>query len=268
MAHNITDSRQIESQTRRTFFVRCLQTTCFLASLSGLLTVPSRGTENETTITGSWKVVSIGQRKLMPRESITLVLKANDECFGKSTVNRYGGSYQEAPNADRSFSNIRQTKMAGLPEAMELESLWFNTLEQVSRIERINTTLNFYRDKDLLASLKEITMEGKWQLSKLDQTEDNTNFETVSLEILEDGAFSGMAGVNRMNGQLSQDSTNYFQRIRTTRKAGPPELMKLESNLLSALAKVNRYESTGDTLSLYENDKLLMEFQQQPEEPK
>lgn len=111
-------------------------------------------------------------------------------------------------------------------------------------------------------------MEGKWQLSKLDGMEDNANFEKVSLEISEDGTFSGMAGVNLMNGQLTEDSTNYFQRIRTTRKAGPPELMRLESGLLSALAKVNRYESTGDTLSLYENDKLVVEFQQQPEEPK
>ena len=268
MAQEHADFREIASQPRRIFFVSCMQTVGFLASLSALLTAPLKGAEDQTSIAGSWKVVLIGQRKILTSESIALVLKAKNECHGKSTVNRYGGSYQEASNAGNCFSNIRQTKMAGPPEAMELESLWFNTLEQVNRIERVNTTLNFYRDKELLASLEEITMEGKWQLSKLDGMEDNANFEKVSLEISEDGTFSGMAGVNLMNGQLTEDSTNYFQRIRTTRKAGPPELMRLESGLLSALAKVNRYESTGDTLSLYENDKLVVEFQQQPEEPK
>jgi hypothetical protein len=44
--------------------------------------------------------------------------------------------------------------------------------------------------------------------------------------------------------------------------------MKLENGLLTALSKVNRYESTSDTLALYEDDSLLVEFQQQPEQPK
>jgi len=266
MTQKIVDFRQIDSQTRRTFFVRCLQTVGFLASLSGLLTVSSRGDEPQTLI-GSWKVISIGNRKLQSSENIALVLNAKNEFYGKSTVNRYGGSYQ-APNAGNCFSKIRSTKMAGLDDAMELESEWFKTLEQVNQIERIGTKLNFYREKELLASLEELTMVGKWLLSKLDGMDDNANFEKVSLEILEDGTFSGVAGVNLMNGQLSKDSKNYFQRIRTTRKAGPPELMKLENGLLTALSKVNRFESTGDALVLYEDDSLLVEFQQQAEQPK
>lgn len=220
----------------------------------------SSADEPNREIGGSWRVVSIGDRKLKDDEKISLILSPDNSFYGQSTVNNYGGTYND-PNSPNSFSKIRQTLRAGTQEAMDLETLWLKTMERTNRIVRKDANLNFYQDDTLLATLSAVTMVGTWKLSKIDQVEDEANFPKVSLVISADGRISGTAGVNRMIGQLGSSPDKLFDKVGTTRMAGPPELMKLEQGFLKALRSINRYENSGNTLSLYADDKLLLQFE-------
>jgi len=220
----------------------------------------SRADEPKMEVGGSWRVISIGDRKLKDDEKISLILSPDNSFHGQSTVNNYGGTYND-PNSSSRFSKIRQTRRAGSQEAMDLETLWLKTMERTNRIVRKEANLNFYQDDILLATLSAVTMTGTWKLSKIDQVEDESNFPKVSLVISAEGRISGTAGVNRMIGQLGSSPDKLFDKVGTTRMAGPPELMKLEQGFLNALRSVNRYENSGNTLSLYADDKLLLQFE-------
>ncbi|MBN8643831.1 MAG: META domain-containing protein [Planctomycetes bacterium] len=79
--------------------------------------------------------------------------------------------------------------------------------------------------------------------------------DPVGFSIAPDGALSGYTGVNRMSGRLDPAAvpSGGFRvgPIATTRRAGPPERMKLEADFTAALDLAARFTLSGDTLSLF-----------------
>jgi putative lipoprotein len=77
-----------------------------------------------------------------------------------------------------------------------------------------------------------------------------------TMQFPEANRVSGLAGVNRYSGEVTF-STNggiAFGPMITTKMAGPPEAMALESNFLDALSLVTRADLSGGKLKLISAD--------------
>jgi len=74
--------------------------------------------------------------------------------------------------------------------------------------------------------------------------------------------FGGNAGCNRMFGGVSVSGKNIdFSGIGTTRIfCSQPGVMKLEGDFTRALERVTRFEKTGNNLSLYARNRLVLRF--------
>ena len=69
---------------------------------------------------------------------------------------------------------------------------------------------------------------------------------------------SGSTGVNRINGgYLLDGDALHFGALASTRRAGPPELMELETRFLKALERTQSTRLDGNTLELREGDTVL-----------
>ncbi|SUO94332.1 META domain-containing protein [Suttonella ornithocola] len=93
---------------------------------------------------------------------------------------------------------------------------------------------------------------GYWQLT---QAEIDGKTLIISAPItlsVHNGEFSGQSGINRYRteAKLQNGSLEVDNNIQTTRMAGPVNEMRLESDYLSALRRVNHYQRNGETLSL------------------
>lgn len=76
-----------------------------------------------------------------------------------------------------------------------------------------------------------------------------------------EGGLSMFGGVNRLSGSyaLVHNSVTMGQLI-STKMAGPPELMKLESEFAKTMASVNNFHVHGDELELFHDSKLVATF--------
>ena len=74
--------------------------------------------------------------------------------------------------------------------------------------------------------------------------------------------FSGNAGCNRMFGSLSVSGRNInFGGVGTTKMyCSDRGVMKLEADFTRALERVTRFEKTGNNLSLYARNRLVLKF--------
>ena len=64
---------------------------------------------------------------------------------------------------------------------------------------------------------------------------------------------SGYTGVNSLvGGYQTSGATLAFSQLATTRRAGPPPAMELESSVLHALEATRAYRIAGETLELYD----------------
>lgn len=81
----------------------------------------------------------------------------------------------------------------------------------------------------------------------------------MTLQINEDGQFSGSAGCNRYTGSLTTTNAGLeFSGIATTRMACPGEAMAREDAYLKALGEVRRMEPGNDRLQLMNADGVLL----------
>jgi heat shock protein HslJ len=70
------------------------------------------------------------------------------------------------------------------------------------------------------------------------------------LSVEAQGRVSGFSGVNRFSGALDPDGERVFPPLATTRRAGPPEAMALETAFLSALGNAAAVELGEKRLTL------------------
>jgi heat shock protein HslJ len=107
-------------------------------------------------------------------------------------------------------------------------------------------------------------LTGEWKLVKLGD-DDVKAAEPPTLSVTEEGKVSGFAGVNRFFGGRAKEKT-LFGPLAMTRKAGPPELNKLEVAYTAALAEVTRFTIDKDKLTLLTEDKPRLVFERIPKE--
>lgn len=76
---------------------------------------------------------------------------------------------------------------------------------------------------------------------------------------------SGFTGCNRMFGQYTlSGQTLYFNAMGTTKMACPGAPMEIEKRVLGALTRTRSFTIVGDTLSLRDDDAVLLRFRAGP----
>ena len=77
----------------------------------------------------------------------------------------------------------------------------------------------------------------------------------------------GSTGVNRFFGKFAQEGDKLFgDGIGMTRRAGPPEAMKVERDYVNALQAVTQYRTEEEQLILESGDKIKLVFKVAPKE--
>jgi heat shock protein HslJ len=101
----------------------------------------------------------------------------------------------------------------------------------------------------------------RWELTEINGS--RVYSSRAHLEIADsDTRFSGNAGCNRMFGTVSITGRNItFGNVGLTRMfCGERGVMKLETDFTRALERVTRFERTGNNLSLYARNRLVLKF--------
>ena len=80
------------------------------------------------------------------------------------------------------------------------------------------------------------------------------------------GRVNGFSGVNRFGGSVESAEAGelHFGQMMSTKMAGPPEQMALESSFLSALTRADRYVVTDVELIFSAGEKMVVQFKSEP----
>lgn len=110
-------------------------------------------------------------------------------------------------------------------------------------------------------------IDGEWLLEKLGGKDVASmlgqGMKAPSLNFGKDGSISGFSGVNRLMGSVKAEDLMQgkldLSRLASTKMAGPPEAMKLESDFLGSLQKVTgfNFDKAGG-LNLTQGKDVLM----------
>ena len=109
-------------------------------------------------------------------------------------------------------------------------------------------------------SLDESSLLGEWKLREIGGQEIPAPLE-AKFALEPEGRVHGHSGVNRMSGTWTLDGDTFrFGPLATTRMAGPPEAMELESRVHEALGRVAKaaIDEQGHLRLSSEKDKLLL----------
>ena len=106
--------------------------------------------------------------------------------------------------------------------------------------------------------------EGPWELTRLGDIEMHSGMPRPTL-VVADGGVSGFAGVNQFNGSLAAEGPFLFTPLATTRMAGPPPAMELETRYLAALQQATAWKVEGDGLVLSAEGIEVLEFRRAPD---
>ena len=109
------------------------------------------------------------------------------------------------------------------------------------------------------------TLDGRvWVLEKLQKRPGKPPADKKPITIEFDPAnkrASGYTGVNRFHAPYDLDGTHLkFGALVMTRRAGPPEAMKLEAEILAVLEKTDRVKIEADRLTLQRGDEHLASY--------
>ena len=98
----------------------------------------------------------------------------------------------------------------------------------------------------------DVSMQGSWQLKSLGNEPITEGVELPSLKVTPDGKVTGFTGVNRLAGQLATEGEKLLGPLMTTRRAGPPAAMKVESAFLKALGRATQVKQRSDGIELFD----------------
>lgn len=104
----------------------------------------------------------------------------------------------------------------------------------------------------------EALLIGDWVLVAIDDEPIPDGKGSPTLNVVP-GAITGFAGVNRYQSAPARDLATLFGPLATTRMAGPPAAMELESRFLAALG------AATDAYVLEENQVLVLQSEDQPD---
>lgn len=102
--------------------------------------------------------------------------------------------------------------------------------------------------------------EGAWKLVQLGDLHLHAGIEAPTLVVAGDEV-SGFAGVNRYTGRLADEGEFLFGPLASTRMAGPPAAMELETRYLSALQQATGWRVEEGQLRVVSGDDLVAVFE-------
>jgi len=100
-------------------------------------------------VTGEWSLTAIDQNPLSSGSSPTLVFEPDGRCRGSTGVNKFNAvaNFEKLTEGWLSIGPASVTRMAGPSEAMVLERLFLERLENVSTFKVEGDTLHMYAGK-------------------------------------------------------------------------------------------------------------------------
>ncbi len=216
-------------------------------------------------LAGEWIVKELAEAKIPTGvKALTLTIKQDGSVAGFGGVNRFFGKL--ATDGKKLFGPIGSTRKAGPAEAMKIESTFFKALEKATASNPTDEQLELLdsHGKVLMKFVKapaKPALTGEWVLHSLSGEAIPAEIKTPTLTINEDGSLAGFGGVNRFFGKVAADDKKLFGPIGSTMMAGPPEAMKVESQLFQAFEKATRATSADGKLQLLDSaDQVLAEF--------
>jgi heat shock protein HslJ len=205
-------------------------------------------TVKDVPVDGFWSISVYGADGYFhknDRDAYTLnniTAKKNED--GSVTV-QFGGDANAAPNVLPITPGWNYMVRLYRPRKEILEGTWQFPEAQPANGER-----------------GEVMLSGSWVLTKLNGKsiagrDITLEFDTTAVRA------SGSTGVNRWSGgyKLNGQSIEFGPLI-STRRAGPPEAMKLEHEFTQSLEKVTTAAVKGERLVLSAGDKTLLVFEQ------
>ena len=105
-----------------------------------------------------------------------------------------------------------------------------------------------------------------WKLNAINEGNAVTSVSSSATMTLEKNSASVFTGINQANLGVKVDEEKgqiAFSDGPMTRAAGSEEDMRTESLLMQNLLKTNHYSLSGGSLSLYDGETLLLEFEKQ-----
>ena len=104
---------------------------------------------------------------------------------------------------------------------------------------------------------------GSWILVEINGEKIERRAPTIRFS---EKGFDGSTGVNRFFGKYSEEGDSLFgKRIGMTRRAGPPESMKLERDYIDALQAVTAHRIEEEQLVLENGNEVKLVFKAAPE---
>jgi heat shock protein HslJ len=184
---------------------------------------------------------------------------------GSAGVNSFSGTYESGDEGTLVFGPLMSTQMAGPEDATAVETAVLAALAEVAEYYTDGETLELY-DADGTVVLdytkSTATLVGSWTATGYNNGKGGVVSLAPDSEITamfgEDGSLAGSAGINTYNATYTTSgATIEIGPIRTTKMAGPPELMDQERLYLAALETAATYSVRGATLELRDDSGAL-----------
>jgi heat shock protein HslJ len=262
---------------------RAIPWVLWVVSLVALPALAAPAPEGEAALQGPvWRLERIlynDGKEIRPAagHSYTVQFLTNGRLAGRADLNRILGPYTVAGTM-LTIGPLASTRAADPPGSIAGE--FRRALEQASafrvtgdrlRVElKLDTgTMTFVRPTIEPApsgpeAAAVAPLIGEWSLIRMNGDALPAGGETPTIAFDAGGAVSGTTGVNRYTttaepAQLAEGRVA-LRPIAATKRAGPPEAMRRETQFLDALRKVRVWKLSGRTLYLEDGRKELLAF--------
>ncbi len=228
---------------------------------------------------GNWTLVLLMKgetAQLLAKTDLTISQAADGEAEinGSMGANRFMGKISSEAKGAIKTTSFASTKRGASAEVMEFERLFsefMNGIDSYS-IGKMNgeafQTLVLKNSKmgAYAHFAKNTPFFTTWKLSAVNSGNAVESVNSDATMTIEKKAAAIFTGINRANLGLKiteEKCLIEFSDGPMTRAAGSDEDMRVESLLMQNLLKAKSYEISGDTLSLYSGETLLLEFERQ-----
>lgn len=251
---------------------------CIAIALLSLQSCSSVKPIQKSKLEGDWTLKTInGEAASDAFKSTIPTLQLNfaeNRISGNGGCNTYGGNFNLNDKNEFSAPNMIATMKACLQENKEPQYFAaLSTANAVLALVNNDKELTFTKNKRILLEFEksEITvnnnrisatqLSGSWILSSIEGGDINTLFSgnKPTMEIAEDSKVTGYAGCNSYHTSYTlEGSIIKFAPAAATKMACPS--LKGEEMFITLLASPLQVSTTGEKLSFYKKDVLVLEF--------
>ena len=228
---------------------------------------------------GNWNLVLLmkgGEAQLLVKTDLTITPSADGaaEISGFMGANRFMGKISTESKGTIKTTSFASTKRGASAEVMEFEQTFSEFMNGIDSYsigkmsgEAFQTLVLKNSKMDSYAHFaKNTPFYATWKLSAVNSGNAVESVNSDATMTIEKNSAAIFTGINRANLGLKivEDKCLIeFSDGPMTRAAGSEEDMRVESLLMQNLLKAEKYGISGDTLSLYSGETLLLEFLRQ-----